>query len=222
MPPPLWETLEWLHICSRHGIILNPDKFTFSKDVVTFAGFEITNDSIRPYRKYLDAIQNFQTLAKLTDMWRWFGLVNQVSYAFATTAQMLPFCQLLKPGAPFKWTDELDRLFNESKSVILTEIKEGVRIFDKMKPTYLATDWSKSGIGYWLLQKHCQCPGTTPFCCPGGWKTTLVGSRFLHAAESHYAPIEGEALAVADALDKAQFFVLGCDNFIIAVDQSLW
>ena len=155
-------------------------------------------------------------------MWRWFGLVNQVSYAFATTAQMLPFCQLLKPGAPFKWTDELDCLFNESKSVILTEIKEGVRIFDKMKPTCLATDWSKSGIGYWLLQKHCQCPGTTPFCCPGGWKTTLVGSRFLHAAEAHYAPIEGEALAVADALDKAQFFVLGCDNFIIAVDQSLW
>ena len=52
-----------------------------------------------------------------------------------------------------------------------------------------------------------------------GWKITLVGSRFTHAAESRYAPIEGEALAVADALDKARHFVLGCSNLTIAVDH---
>ena len=47
-------------------------------------------------------------------------------------------------------------------------------------------------------------------CCKQGWKITLVGSRFTHAAESRYTPIKGEALAVADALDKARHFVLGC------------
>ena len=47
-----------------------------------------------------------------------------------------------------------------------------------------------------------------------------MGSRFTHAAASRYAPIEGEALAIADALDKARFFVLGCDNLIIAVDHK--
>lgn len=49
---------------------------------------------------------------------------------------------------------------------------------------------------------------------------TLVGSRFTHAAESRYAPIEGEALAVADALDKAHYFVLGCEDLIMAVDHK--
>ena len=49
-----------------------------------------------------------------------------------------------------------------------------------------------------------------------GW---MVGSRFTHEAESRYAPIEGEALAVADALDKARHFVLGCKNLTIAVDH---
>ena len=49
---------------------------------------------------------------------------------------------------------------------------------------------------------------------------TQAGSRFTHAAESRYAPVEGEALAVADALDKARFFVLGCNNLIIAVDHK--
>ena len=53
-----------------------------------------------------------------------------------------------------------------------------------------------------------------------GWKIALVGSRFTHAAESRYAPIEGEALAVADALKKARYFVLGCNDLIIAVDHK--
>ena len=151
----------------------------------------------------------------------WFELINQVSYAFAATARMLSFRQLFQPGTPFKWTDELNQLFKESKSVIVSEIEEGVRIFDKSKPTCLATDWSKSGIGFWLFQKHCQCSSTEPFCCRTGWKTTLVGRRFTHAAESRYIPVEGEALAIADALDKARFFVLGCSNLIIAVDHKL-
>ena len=32
--------------------------------------------------------------------------------------------------------------------------------------------------------------------------------------------MEGEAFAVADALDKARFFVLGCSDLIIAVDHK--
>ncbi|GFO33257.1 Pol polyprotein [Plakobranchus ocellatus] len=52
-----------------------------------------------------------------------------------------------------------------------------------------------------------------------GWKVTLVGSRFTSLAESRYAPIEGEALAVVDALEKTRHFVLGCPNLIIAVDH---
>ena len=46
-----------------------------------------------------------------------------------------------------------------------------------------------------------------------------MGSRFTHNAKSRYAPIEGEALAVADALDTATHFVLGCKNLTFAVDR---
>ena len=120
----------------------------------------------------------------------------------------------------FHWTDELDHLFQESKEVIIREIHEGVRIFDKTKPTCLATDWSKDGIGFFLLQKHCTCHSVKPLCCRDGWKIALVGSRFTSAAESRYAPIEGEALAVVYALEKARHFVLGCSDLIISVDHK--
>ena len=143
-----------------------------------------------------------------------------MSYTLSMTERMLPFRELLMPGTHFAWNEELQELFEESKRIIANDIQEGVTIFDPTKPTCFATDWSKTGFGFWLLQKHCSCPEVKPFCCPSGWKITLVGSRFTHAAESRYAPIEGEALAVADALEKARYFVLGCSDLIVAVDHK--
>jgi len=215
-----YQACNWLEICGKNGITLNPDKFSFACDCVEFAGFEITSDSVRPCKRYLQAILDFPTPKNITDMRSWFGLVNQVSYAFSMTDRMQPFRQLLKPGTPFKWDDHLEDLFLESKAVIVGEIETGVRIFDRTKPTCLATDWSKNGIGFWLFQKHCKCERTVPFCCRDGWKITLVGSRFTSTTESRYAPVEGEALAVADALEKARYFVLGCENLIVAVDHK--
>ena len=133
---------------------------------------------------------------------------------------MQPFRDLLKPDQPFAWTEHLDHLFKQSKIVIIDQIRHGVEIFDQSRPTCLATDWSKEGLGYWLVQKHCDCAGVRPFCCKSGWKVVLMGSRFTHGAESHYAPIEGEALAVVDALDKARHFTLGCSDLMVAVDHK--
>ncbi|GFO31507.1 enzymatic polyprotein [Plakobranchus ocellatus] len=67
---------------------------------------------------------------------------------------------------------------------------------------------------------RCETAKSRPFCCKTGWRITLVGSRFTSGAESRYAPIEGEALAVVDALDKARHFTLGCADLIIAVDHK--
>ena len=214
-----FQASNWLDTCGRHGITLNPEKFRFATDEVEFAGFEITNDTVRPCKKYIMAISDFPTPQSLTDVRSWFGLVNQVSYAFSMADTMLPFRELLKPSNKFHWDDTLQQAFEQSKLTIIDEIHNGVKIFDKTKPTCLATDWSKHGIGYWLFQKHCSCPSNDLFCCKQGWKITLVGSRFTHDAESRYAPIEGEALAVADALDIARHFVLGCKNLTIAVDH---
>ena len=197
------QAVEWLNICDHNGILLNPDIFEFGADTVEFACFEITSTNVRPCKKYLDAIHDFPTPTNITDVCSWFGLINQVSYAFTATECMLPFHQSLKPGTPLKWDSVLNELLEESKSVIIEKIEKGVSIFRKSKPTCLATDWSKTGIGFWLIQKHCHCPSTEPFCCRTGWKVTHVGSRFTHVAESRYTPVEGEALTVTASLDKA-------------------
>ena len=51
-------------------------------------------------------------------------------------------------------------------------------------------------------------------------KIALAGSRFKHAAEFRFTPVKGVAIAVVDTLDKARYFVLGCENLTVAVDHK--
>ena len=57
--------------------------------------------------------------------------------------KMLSFRELLKPSKKFHWDEELHQAFEQSKLTIINEIHNGVKIFNKTKPTCLATDWSK-------------------------------------------------------------------------------
>jgi hypothetical protein len=91
------QTVHWLDVCGRNGIILNPEKFVFGSDTVEFAGFEISSNDVRPSQRYMMAILQFPCPKNLTDVRSWFGLVNQVSYAFSMADRMRPFRDLLKP-----------------------------------------------------------------------------------------------------------------------------
>ena len=70
---------------------------------------------------------------------------------------MEAFRQLLKPGKWY-WDDALDIAFEESKKAVLHMIEDGVRSFEPHRHTCLATDWSKTGLGFTLLQKLCRFP----------------------------------------------------------------
>ena len=214
------QVCEYLDLCARNGIILNPKKFQFCQDVADFAGLQITNTSVRPSEKLLQSIRRFPTPQDISGARAWFGLVNQAAYAFAMTEEMACFRHLLKPKVKFEWTEELDKLFVKSKQAIVDKIIEGVHLFDPTLPTCLATDFSGLGVGFFLLQKACSCDSRLPTCCPTGWRLCLVGSRFLHPAETRYAPIEGEALAVAYGLHQSRYFVLGCKDLIVATDHK--
>ena len=185
-----------------------------------FAGFVITPTDIQPSDKHIRAIRDFPTPQNITDIRSWFGLINQVSYCDSLRNDMAPFREHLKPSSTFYWDDQLQKVFEQSKAAILDKITEGVRIFDSKRVTCLATDWSKKGISFWLLQKYCTCEVITPVCCSTGWKIVFAGSRFAHPAESRYVPIEGEALAVVYGLESARHFVLGCDNLVVATDHK--
>ena len=215
-----WRTIEFLSTTGSAGVVLNPDKFQFAQRTVEWAGFRISDESIEPLPKYLDAIRTFPRPKSTTDIRSWFGLVNQVSNYAQLRDIMAPFKPFLSPKYKFFWTPVLDKAFNDSKEAIVEAIRKGVEIFDLTKPTCLRPDWSARGVGYFLMQQHCSCSVGMPNCCPDGWKITLAGSRFLAGAEQRYAPIEGEALAIAWGLEQTRYFTQGCHDLLVVTDHK--
>lgn len=74
-----WRAIDLLTHFGQAGIVLNADKFQCMKRSVDFAGFRVSDSSIEPFPKYLDAIREFPSLTSTTEIRSWFGLVKQVA-----------------------------------------------------------------------------------------------------------------------------------------------
>ncbi|XP_066953187.1 uncharacterized protein [Macrobrachium rosenbergii] len=82
--------------------------------------------------------------------------------------------------------------------------------FDPDLPVILQTDASRlNGIGYALLQDH----GS------GHLRLVQCGSRFLTDAETRYATIELEMLAVVWLMSKCRLYLAGLQNFTLMTDH---
>ena len=153
----------------------------------------------------LTAIQDFPTPKLLAVIWSWFGLVNQVAWAYAILPIMQPFQDHVKNHSQFYWDTNSDKIFQNSKSVLINQVTKGMQTFIVNKPTCIQTDWSKGGLGYLLLQKYCQCPmDRAPTFCQNSWRLFFVGSRFTQVS--------------AWSLNHARMFVLGCETLVTATD----
>ena len=77
-------TCKYMDLFARNGVVLNPDRFKFGRREFDFAGFNVTDEGVRPTKKMLEAITSFPI-----------RLVNQVAYSFCMTEEMAPFRDLL-------------------------------------------------------------------------------------------------------------------------------
>ena len=121
-------------------------------------GFLVTDNVVKPTKRMTETILHFPTSTNITSVRSRFGLVNQVSYAFAQAEIMACFRELLKTkNRKFYWDEKFERLFQNSKRVIVGKIEKGVRTFEMNRAMGVATDYNKTGISYFLFQKHCEC-----------------------------------------------------------------
>ena len=165
----------YMSTCSRGGINFNKQKFKFAEDTVDYVGFTITKDEIRPAAEMTESIRNFPAPKNISEARSFFGLVEQVSFAFSKCADMAHFRHLLSPKTPFIWTEHLEREFGLAKASIVRKIHKGVTIFEVDRITALVCDWSKEGYSLGLWQKHYCCKGDiTILCCKGGWKIVFM------------------------------------------------
>ena len=78
-----WHTMRYIKLCGDNGIVFNPAKFRLGEDTVEFAGFELNKTGFKPTLKMLQAISDFPIPKNIMDVPPWFGLIEQVAYAFS-------------------------------------------------------------------------------------------------------------------------------------------
>ena len=216
-----YQTADYLSLVGKNGILQNPEKFQFGSKTAEWAGFILTETSVKPLDKHTAAIRNFPRPANITDLRSFMALIQQVAYCYATSPTTAPLRHLLKPSEPWNWSEETDSIFLAAREVIAEKVDEGVRLFNPNLPTGLLSDWCEEGMGHILCQKHCSCPKSNDLnCCIDGWKVCSVGSRFCNKAESNYSPTDGEFTAVVEALEKTAYFTLGCSDLTIGTDHK--
>ena len=116
---------------------------------------------------------------------------------------------LLSSKRVFQWMPEHQVSFEKVKQALSEP--PVLAHFNPSLPTALHTDASRLyGIGYALLQQQDD----------GKWRLIQCGSRFLTDAETRYATIELEMLAVVWGMHKCKYYLLGQPTFKIVTDHK--
>ena len=92
-----WRVNKFLETVATAGIVLNEEKFQFSQMSVDFGGFRVSENTVEPLPKFLDAIRNYPKPTNTTDIRSWFGLVNQASHYGQLNDTLEPFRKFLSP-----------------------------------------------------------------------------------------------------------------------------
>ena len=202
---------QMLRRCEEQHISLNHDKFQFCQPEAHFAGFTLTPQGYSISNDIVDAIALFPIPSSRTDLRSFFGLVNQLASSTKDIAEVLaPLCPLLSTRNEFIWAQPQDEAFKQAKKAFTSA--PILAYFDTMKETRLHTDVSTLGSGL--------CSYRNPLMVNCEWQTVQAGSRFLTDAESRYAVIELECLAVAWAIKKCNIFLAGINHFTVVTDHN--
>ncbi|KHJ78363.1 reverse transcriptase, partial [Oesophagostomum dentatum] len=135
------------------GMKLKASKCEFARDEITFLGFVLSKDGIRPNPDKTKAIDAYPTPKNVTDIKSFLGMCSffrRFIHNFAHIAS--PLTALTKKDTPFKWTSECEEAMQKLKKALTTApILAAPRLG---KPFIIETDSSGKGIAGVLKQEQ--------------------------------------------------------------------
>ena len=189
------------------GVTLNAEKCEFRTNKVKFLGHVIDGEGIRADPEKTRAVRDFPTPTNRTELKRFFGVVNYLGKFTPLLADKTHnLRQLLGKDCDWVWGEPQRNEFELVKD-ILTRTPV-LAPYTLSADTMISADSSSYGLGAAVLQR-----------VEGEWKPVAYASRTLNAAEKRYAQIEKEALAIAWACEKFNYYVAG-RSFIVETDHK--
>ena len=186
-----------------YGLNENLDKRQECVEQVTFLGYEIELNKMRPTVSRAQGIMEYETPRSKKSLQRFLGMINfDRCFVRNITEEIKPLYEALGAEKKFSWNAECESAFIKIKE----KWKENLELYipDQDGLYELETDASNIGIGAVLMQNG---------------KPVVYISRCLTKAEQNYSITEKEVLASLWAMEKLQYYLFG-KPFILITDHK--
>ena len=204
-----------LDLFRKHNITINLKKCSFCQPSVKFYGLIFSSDGIHPDPAKIEALCNTTTPKDKNELRSFLGMIN-FSAPFIPNYSTLTadLRTLLKNDVPWLWGEKEDFAFNNLKNQLCEN--SVLNYFDMNLKTAIICDASPVGLSAILAQYSGDINNlyTHP-------KIIAYSSRSLTPAESRYAQIEREALAVHFGCMKFEMYVIGSTFTVVTDHQPL-
>ena len=195
--------INFLDICRKNTLTLNPDKMQFRLPQVSFFGHQWSAKGLSPDPKKIAAVKRMDLPQDVETMRSLLGLVNYLNRFSPCLAELSePLREICRQDAEFELTNSVHVAFSRTKE----EISKNMTLpyFNPKSSTTLQTNASKKGLGAVILQNS---------------RPVMFASRALTGAEKNYQNLERECLAMIWGMEKFHYFLYG-KQFTFKTDQK--
>lgn len=186
------------------GVRFNKDKCVLGVTHVKYLGHIFDATGIRPDPDRVQAIKDMPPPSCRKELERFLGMTNYVSRFIKNYAEVVePMRGLLKRNANFEWNESQTQVYEKIKKCLLEA--PTLRYYDPNEPVVVSVDASSRGLGACLLQ---------------GGRPVAFAARVLTPAETRWAQIEKELLAIVYGCFKFHQFMYGHKSVLVESDHK--
>ena len=180
------------------GFTINASKCHFCRPEIKFLGYIISDRTIRPDLRRIEAILSYPTPKNQKQLRKFLGACNFHHQFIVNYAEYVaPLLTLLRKGNKWSWSPEMQKAFEELRAKFAHSIYL-VQPDDSQDYT-INTDASAKAIGAVLLQRDNE----------GRTNIVSTASRTLTPVEWKYTTCEQELLTIVYALPKFRVYIYG-------------
>ena len=191
------------------GLTVKLAKCAFMQDEVTYCGYVINRDGVKPMPANVAAVKEAPAPTNLKELRSFLGMVNYYNnYLSGLSTLTEPLHALMRKEVPWKWTPACEAAFQVVKKKLCSAPL--LVHFDLRKPIVVHCDASEYGVG--VVLSHVLEDGSE--------RPVSFGSRTLSLAERNYSTIEKEGLALVFAVQKFHQYLFGNHQFCMYTDHK--
>lgn len=195
---------ELLSRCEQSNVRLNPDKIQFKQDKVPFIGHVATKEGLCVDPEKVRAVLEMPIPTDVAAVQRLLGFTQYLSKFLPCLSDVTkPLRELTQKDAVWVWDCPQQAAVDKLKQMVTTT--PVLRYYSLQEEVTIQCDASQTGLGAALLQKD---------------QPVAYASRALTTAETHYAQIEKELLAIVFACQHFDAYIFGREHVQVETDHK--